>query len=148
MIHPDDLTLKFERKLCASCEEVFDAWTLPEEISEWWDPTGVRLARCTIDLRPEGSFTFVNQGHSPPFSGTYRVIERPGRLVFEVMGSIGTVLLEAEGSFTRMRVTIRCASAEQFEQFSKLGVKDGTERTLDNLVEYVKPPPAVEQARA
>ncbi len=134
MTDADKLTLTFQRTLRAPREQVFDAWTRPEELSEWWDPTGAKLASCTIDLRPDGSFTFVNQGHSPPFSGVYRVIERPSRLVFDVMGSVGTVLLEAEGDFTRMKVTIRCASAEQVEQFIKLGVRDGTERTLDNLV--------------
>lgn len=134
MTDADKLTLTFQRTLRASREQVFDAWTRPEEISEWWDPTGVKLARCSIDLRPEGAFTFVNQGHSPPFSGVYRVVERPARLVFDVMGSVGTVLLESEGDVTHMKVTIRCSSPEQVEQFIKLGVRDGTEKTLDNLV--------------
>lgn len=135
MTDSSQLTLTFQRTLRASREQVFDAWTRPEEVSEWWDPSGVKLARCTIDLRPQGSFTFVNQGHSPPFSGVYRVIERPVRLVFEVLGSVGTVVLEAEGDLTRMQVTIRCSSAEQFQQFEQFGVRKDTERTLDNLVQ-------------
>jgi uncharacterized protein YndB with AHSA1/START domain len=133
-MNDDKLTLTFERTLRASRDQVFDAWTRPEEISEWWDPTGAKLASCAIDLRPGGTFTFVNQGHSPPFSGIYRVIERPARLVFEVQGSVGTVALEREGDLTRMRVTIRCATAEQLEQFAKFGVRENTEKTLDNLV--------------
>lgn len=36
-----------------------------------------------------------------------------------------------------MTVTIRCASAEHLEQFVKLGADVGTDRTFDNLVEYV-----------
>ena len=148
MTDAEPLTLTFQRSLRASREEVFDAWTRPEQISEWWDPTGVKLARCTIDLRPEGAFTFVNEGHSPPFSGVYRVIERPARLVFEALGTVGTVILEPEGNLTRMKVTIRCSSAEQFEQFEKLGVGRNTDKTLDNLVRRMAGPVAVQPAPA
>jgi uncharacterized protein YndB with AHSA1/START domain len=148
MTDADQLTLTFQRTLRASREQVFDAWTRPEQIAEWWDPTGAKLVSASIDLRPEGSFAFVNQGHSPPFTGVYRVIERPARLVFEALGSVGTVVLEADGAMTRMHVTIRCSSAEQLEHFIKLGVKDNTEKTFDNLVRRFETVLAVQQAPA
>jgi hypothetical protein len=69
----------------------------------------------------------------------YRVIERPSLLVFDAMGAVGTVRLDADdrGRGTQMTVTIRCAGPEHLEQFVKLGVADGTDRTLDNLVAHV-----------
>ena len=140
-IDQETFTISFERKLPVSRAEVFDAWTKPEQIAEWWDPTGARLVACEIDLRRGGAFRFVNDGHGPPFTGTYAVIERPSRLVFEAMGSVGTVTLEAVGNGTRMSVTIRCASKEQFEQFVKMGIAPNTDRTLDNLVRYLGAPP-------
>jgi len=133
-IDHETFTIAFERKLPTSREEVFDAWTRPERVSEWWDPTGARLSSCEIELREGGSFRFVNTGHSPPFVGTYAVIERPARLVFEALGSVGTVALEKLGDGTRMRVTIRCASKEHLDQFVALGVATNTDRTFDNLV--------------
>ncbi|MFO0684985.1 MAG: SRPBCC domain-containing protein [Sandaracinus sp.] len=141
-IDEQTLTLAFERTLAAPREDVFEAWTRPERISDWWDPTGARLASCEIDLRVGGSFRFVNVGHSPPFEGQYVVIDRPGRLVFESMGSVGTVTLESRGATTRMHVTIRCASKEHLAHFVQLGVATGTDRTLDNLVRYVASPTA------
>jgi uncharacterized protein YndB with AHSA1/START domain len=118
---------------------VFDAWTKPEHVTHWWDPTGTPLSECTIDLRVGGAFRFVNRGdaHSPPFAGVYRVIDRPEKLVFDALGAVGTVTIETRGQKTHLTVTIRCASAEHFEQFVKLGVHTGTGRTLDNLVAYV-----------
>jgi uncharacterized protein YndB with AHSA1/START domain len=136
-IDREKLTITFERKLRASCEDVFDAWTLPEEIADWWDPTGARLKSCQIDLRVGGTFTFENDGHGPPFSGVYRVVERPRRLVFEALGSVGTVALTDNGETTHMKVEIRCSSADHLEQFLKLGVATDTEQTLDNLVELM-----------
>jgi uncharacterized protein YndB with AHSA1/START domain len=136
----DTFTITFERSIRASREQVFDVWTKPEHVTHWWDPSGAPLAECTIDLEPGGAFRFVNRGdaHSPPFAGTYRVIERPSKLVFDAMGAVGTVILESRGRETHLTVTIRCASAEHFEQFVKLGVDTGTSKTLDNLVAHVE----------
>ena len=134
-------TITFERSLAASREQVFDAWTKPEHVKQWWDPTGSPLVECAIDLRPGGAFRFVNDGHAPPFAGVYSVVERPAKLVFDALGSVGTVLLESQGGKTHLTVTIRCASAEHLEQFVKMGVDAGTNQTLDNLVAYVQTAP-------
>ena len=138
-IDSNNFTITFRRTLRASREQVFDAWTRPEHIKHWWDPTGIPLSECKVDLRPGGAFKFTNQdsAHSPPFSGVYRTIARPTELEFEALGSVGTVRLEAKDSATHMTVSIRCASAEHLEQFLKLGVDQGTAMTLDNLVKYV-----------
>src|SRR4051794_27109761 len=91
-------TITFERLLSAPREQVFDAWTKPEQVAQWWDPSGTPLLDCTIDLRPGGGFRFVNKtAHGPPFEGTYSVIERPAKLVFDALGAVGTVLLESRG---------------------------------------------------
>ena len=67
----------------------------------------------------------------------YRVIEAPSLLVFDAMGAVGTVRLEADRGTTLMTVAIRCASAEHLEQFVKLGVDVNTNRTFDNLVAFM-----------
>jgi uncharacterized protein YndB with AHSA1/START domain len=132
-------TITFQRRFAAKPEDLFDAWTRPEEVSEWWDPTGARLSACEIDRRPGGAFKFVTRdsAHSPPFSGVYRLVEPPSQLQFEAMGAVGTVTLASERGGTHMTVTICCGSAEHLEMFLKLGVDVGTDRTFDNLVVYV-----------
>jgi uncharacterized protein YndB with AHSA1/START domain len=132
-------TITFQRTFEAPREDVFQAWTQPDQIAQWWDPTGARLRDCSIDLRPGGEFKFVNQGsgHSPPFAGVYRVIEAPSLLVFDAMGAVGTVRLEAEQGTTHMTVAIKCGSAEHLEQFVKLGIDVNTDRTFDNLVAFM-----------
>lgn len=137
-IDRSERTFHFERLLDATREDVFDAWTKPEQLSEWWDPTGKRLSACTIDLKVDGAFRLVSDGHAPPFEGVYRVIDRPARLEFEAMGALGTIVLEDKRGKTRMRVSIRSPSAEHFETFLKLGVNVGTSTTFDNLVAFVR----------
>ena len=137
-VDPATFTITFERSLSASREQVFDAWTLPEHVTKWWDPTGTPLVECTIDLRAGGTFRFVNEAHGPPFEGTYRVVDRPAKLVFDALGAVGTVQLERRGAGTHLTVTIRCASAEHLEQMVKVGVAAGTDKTLDNLVDHLE----------
>lgn len=129
--------ISFERIMSASPQDVFDAWTKPEQMTQWWDPTGAPLVSCTIDAKPRGAFRFVTAGHAPPFEGVYEVVERPHRLEFQAMGAKGAVTLKPHARGTLMRVTIQSASAEHFEMFVKLGVDKGTAKTLDNLVAFV-----------
>ncbi|MFO0675765.1 MAG: SRPBCC domain-containing protein [Polyangiaceae bacterium] len=134
-------TIHFERTIDASPERVFDSWTKAENVSQWWDPSGKPLVACTIDLRVGGSFRFVTDGHAPPFEGTYKTLERPAKLVFEALGSVGTVSIEKRGGKTHLHVSIRCASAEHLAQFQKIGVDQGTNVTLDNLAAFAAKAP-------
>jgi len=44
--------------------------------------------------------------------------------------------LEEAAGRTHMAVEIECQSAEQLDQYLRMGVDDGTAQTLDNLVAY------------
>jgi uncharacterized protein YndB with AHSA1/START domain len=132
-------TSTMTRVFAAPCEQIFEAWTRPEHVRYWWDPSGGPLAECEIDLRPGGAFKFVSRHpdgmHS--FAGVYREIAPPSRLVFEAMGAIGRVILDETDGKTRLTVRIECRSAEHLKQYLEMGVDAGTATTLDNLVAYV-----------
>ena len=132
-------TIRWERRVDAARSEVFEAWTKPEQVACWWDPDGERLVTCEIDLRPGGSFAFATRSHSEmPFAGVYREIAPPERLVFEAMGATGRVMLADAAGGTQMVVEIACRSKDHFDQFVKMGVHEGTARTLDNFVDFVR----------
>ncbi|MER9226579.1 SRPBCC domain-containing protein [Mesorhizobium sp. M0664] len=135
----DKHTIILTRVLAAPCEQVFEAWTQPEHVACWWDPSGEPLAQCEIDLRPGGAFRFVNR-HPPvanQFAGVYREIAPPRHLVFEAMGAIGRVILDETGGKTFLTVRIECGSAERLEQYLKMGIDTGTAKTLDNLAAHI-----------
>lgn len=127
------------RTFSAPREDIFAAWTRPAQVACWWDASGVPLAACEIDLRPGGAFRFATQGppEIPPFTGVYREIAPPEKIVFDAMGAVGTVLLKEVGGTTLMTVSIACGSAQHLDQFLQLGVGVGTAQTLDNLVAYI-----------
>lgn len=131
-------TIRLTREFAAPRAHVFEAWTQPEHMARWWDAAGEPLAVCEIDLRVGGSFTFISKGHPEmPFTGTYREITPPERLIFDALGAIGRVVLRESAGKTHMSVEIECRSAEHLEQYLKMGVDVGTAQTLDNLVAYI-----------
>jgi uncharacterized protein YndB with AHSA1/START domain len=122
---------------------VFEAWTKAEHVVHWWDPSGTPLAVCEIDLRPNGAFRFVNrapdggEGHS--FSGIYREIAPPEKLVFGFPSGTGvsTLRFTEQGKQTKLTITMECASKEEREALLQMRVDAGTARTLDNLAAYL-----------
>jgi uncharacterized protein YndB with AHSA1/START domain len=131
-------TIRLTRNFDAPRALVFEAWTRPEHMRCWWDAAGEPLTVCEIDLRPGGAFKFVSKGHPElPFAGTYCEIAPPDRLVFEAMAATGRVTLRETAGVTQMLVEIECRTAEQLDQYLKMGVDTGTAQTLDNLVAYL-----------
>ena len=132
-------TIRLTRVFDASRAQIFEAWTKPEQVTSWWDAAGDPLTACEIDLRADGAFKFVTKSHPEmPFAGTYREIAPPDRLVFEALGATGRVVLRDVAGKTHMTVEIECRSAEQLDQYLKMGVDVGTSQTLDNLVAYAR----------
>jgi uncharacterized protein YndB with AHSA1/START domain len=139
VVDRDTHTIILTRAHAAPREQVFEAWTRPEHVTRWWDPTGEPLAECEIDLRPGGAFRFVTRHSSGAhqFAGIYREIAPPRHLIFEAMGAIGRVVLDEIDGNTLLTLRIECGSAEQLEQYLKMGIDRGTAQTLDNLVAYL-----------
>lgn len=81
----EDRVLIIERTLPATPEEVFDAWTRPDLLVQWWGPEGMSIPQQSLDVRVGGRWetTMLNSEGGEHFvSGVYKVIERPNRLVF------------------------------------------------------------------
>ncbi|SFZ82766.1 Uncharacterized conserved protein YndB, AHSA1/START domain [Devosia enhydra] len=131
-------TITLWRRFAASPAKVFAAWTEPDHVRMWWDPSGAPLARCEIDLRIGGGFAFVPAGQPHmPFTGVYKEIAAPDTLVFDANGALGRVTLDDRDGGTLMTVCITCGSDEHLDMYLKLGIDVGTARTMDNLVSHV-----------
>jgi uncharacterized protein YndB with AHSA1/START domain len=96
------VTLIVRRTIRASTERLFDAWTQPEQLKQWWGPASVDCIDAKVDLRVGGRYRIANQfpdGKVLWIAGEFECIERPRRLVY-------TWRLEsAEGPPERVTVT-------------------------------------------
>lgn len=73
------------RKIVATPERLFDAWTRAEELREWWGPQNVKCIAAEVDLRVGGVYRIANQfpdGRILWISGEFLSIERPHRLEY------------------------------------------------------------------
>lgn len=77
--------LTIRRVIAASRERIFDAWTKPELLEQWWGPTGVRCIGAEIDLRAGGAYRIGNElpdGRILWIAGVFEIVERPRQLVY------------------------------------------------------------------
>jgi uncharacterized protein YndB with AHSA1/START domain len=81
---PDEV-VRITKIIDAPREEVFRAWTEPDEIRRWFGPGEFTCPEAEVDLRPGGAYRLALQpGAGDPFvvAGTYREVEAPDRLVY------------------------------------------------------------------
>ena len=60
---PSDQEIRLTRLFDAPRQLVFEAMTKPEHVKKWWGQLGegYSVPVCEIDLRPGGSWRFVNR---------------------------------------------------------------------------------------
>ncbi|WP_203757061.1 SRPBCC family protein [Cellulomonas chitinilytica] len=86
------MELHLVRTYPAPRQLVWDAWTDPDQLAQWWGPRGVSTPRESIelDLRPGGRIRFdmVDDatGARYPNSGTVLEVDPPARLVWSDNG--------------------------------------------------------------
>jgi uncharacterized protein YndB with AHSA1/START domain len=79
------LLLVVRRKIAATPERLFDAWTRAEELQQWWGPENVTCIAAEVDLRVGGAYRIANEfpdGRVLWISGEFMRIERPHHLEY------------------------------------------------------------------
>lgn len=76
--------LQLRRIYSASREEIFAAWTDPEQMREWLCPAGATISFIEVDLRVGGAYRIDMLSEQATFvhTGIYQEITPPKRLVF------------------------------------------------------------------
>jgi uncharacterized protein YndB with AHSA1/START domain len=77
--------LVLERVFDAPPQVVFEAWTRPEHIVNWWGPVAFTMPHCELDFRVGGSFRFnmrAPDGSDHWVSGRYQEITPPEAIAF------------------------------------------------------------------
>jgi uncharacterized protein YndB with AHSA1/START domain len=81
-----DRELVVTRIINAPPHLVFEAWTKAELFRRWWVPKsiGLNLVGCEMDVREGGQYrlTFLHEGNTMDFFGTYLEVTPPSRLVW------------------------------------------------------------------
>ena len=135
------LTLK--RRLNASPEKVYAAWTDPEKIVKWFGPDAGPVKHAETDVRTGGHYAIAfdtEDGEQHHVSGVYREVAPNQKLVFTwawrstpERESLVTVDLRPEGEGTVLTLT----HAEFFDEAARDRHNAGWSGSLDKLADYV-----------
>ncbi len=145
---PSDREIAFTCRFQRKARLLFEAWTKPEHLKQWWGCEGSRITHCAIDLRVGGSWSVVMQmgdGSDHPFYGMYREIVCPSRLVYTEcydMPQFGrpewltTVTFDEAHAATLVTYTIQHKSRKARDGHLQAGMQEGMIQTLTRLYEH------------
>ncbi|HEU0018435.1 MAG TPA: SRPBCC domain-containing protein, partial [Methyloceanibacter sp.] len=147
---PTDREIVISRLIDAPRELVFDAWTDPEQVVQWWGPRGFTTTTHKMDVKPGGVWRFVMHGpdgRDYQNKITYLEVVPPERLVYSHGGGEGdlepisfqtTVIFVAEGNRTRVTMRSVFPTREQRDHVVKeYGAIEGGEQHLERLDEHL-----------
>jgi uncharacterized protein YndB with AHSA1/START domain len=127
------------RLIDAPQEQVFRAFSQPEQLARWWGPDGFSSTFDTFDLKANGIWRFVMHGPDGtdyPNENIFREVEPPSRVVIEHMSEdhhfFLTISFEAKGSQTVVGWRQVFDSAEHREQVALI-VQQANEQNLTRL---------------
>ena len=145
-VDKDKLEVRITRVYKASPQRLWQAYTDPEEIAEWWRNT-------TIDkheFRVGGQWRFIDHGKNGDeehgFRGEYKEIDEPRRIVrtFEYEPWAGHVLTESvnfepQGDGQTLVTTVsKYANLEDLEGMVASGMEKGATAGMERIAKLVE----------
>ena len=154
MTTPDPkLDLVLERTVDVAPELVWEAWTKPEHVREWFAPKPWTITSCEIDLRPGGALRFTMrspEGEEYPNVACYLEVVPKERLVWtdallpgyrpsqEPFFTAVVTIEPADGGGTRYTAIAIHRDEENRRKHEEMGFHEGWGQVLDQLVEYAR----------
>lgn len=150
--------LVLERTVDLAPEQIWQAWTTPELLEQWFTPKPWRTTDVVVDLRPGGEFTTTMRGpEGEEFTGTGCFLEvvpneklvwtsalvadyhpaapseDPSTFYFTAI-----ITLSPEGNGTHYRCVAAHATEAAKQQHGEMGFEVGWGAAFDQLVELMK----------
>lgn len=150
--------LNFDRTYDAPLTRVWQAWTDPELLRQWWGPEGTEVVECEIDLEVGGAIRVVMeagpsmgkyQGTRWPMAGAFTEIDDEAALEYDARswtdGQEDTTTIEhtnhvafaPAGDGTRVQLTIDISRIGSKAKMAAFGMRWGYKAQLDQLAELL-----------
>ena len=138
----DNRVLTIKRTLNAPVKTVWEAWTRPEHIIQWWGPKGMKVDVIQHEFKAGGHWKFVMlMPDGSPFisEGVYSEIVEFEKIVssanFKPMteGVIIQALFEKKGEKTDFTFSVIHPTEEYCRQQEKMGFYNGWGSAFDRL---------------
>jgi uncharacterized protein YndB with AHSA1/START domain len=152
----NEYDLSITRLLDAPVERVWQAWTDPAELQQWWGPRGVTNPTCVWEAKPGGKIDVVMlagselgelAGQEWPMTGEFRSVTPPQQLTYtsnaiidgkKVLETLTTVSLAAQDGKTKLTVSIEVTKTTPEAAGPLDGMEVGWNQSLDKLIAQVE----------
>lgn len=128
---------------------VWDAWTDPLQISQWYGPRGYTVTTNKMEVKTGGTWDYIMHGpdgvdyHNKT---KYLEVEKYSRMVYDHGGNderpplfrVTVTFTEIAGK-TKMEMTMALPTEEAAKETRKFIKKAGGDATWDRLAEYLSP---------
>jgi uncharacterized protein YndB with AHSA1/START domain len=138
------------REFDAPRELVFEAFTDPKHLSQWWGPEGFTTTTQSFDMRPGGVWRFVMHGpdgRDYENRVTFEQVARPERIAWRHGGDDDVEPVQFQTTVTfedigggRTRLTWRGvfpSAAERARVIKEYGADKGLVQTMSRLGDYL-----------
>jgi uncharacterized protein YndB with AHSA1/START domain len=141
------------RILNAPRDLVFEVWTNPKHVVNWWGPNGFTNTIHEMEVKPGGVWRFMMHGPDGtdyPNKIVFKEVIRPSLLIYTHGWDVEnlkddprtfevTVNFEEKGKTTEITMTMVFKSKEvRNDVVEKYGAIEGNKQTMDKLEEYLK----------
>jgi uncharacterized glyoxalase superfamily protein PhnB/uncharacterized protein YndB with AHSA1/START domain len=153
-VNKEKNTILVEREFAAGLDIVWDAWTKPELLDQWWAPEPFKTVTKVMDFREGGQWLFymvspTNEKYwsrvdfekievKRKYSGMDGFCDEKGVFTPGMPRSKWSNAFSEHAETTTVRVTVQYEKLEDLEQVIAMGFKEGFTKTLANLDRYIE----------
>jgi uncharacterized protein YndB with AHSA1/START domain len=147
LTNPSSADINLKRTFKASPARLFQAWTDPAHLAQWWGPPGSKVKSVAVDLRVGGQYRIgITQPNGDTYfvAGLYEIIKPPHKLAFtwrweqpemDIGNSLVTIEFQEQipSTFTEIILT----HAKLPNEMAQASHREGWLGILENLNEFL-----------
>lgn len=150
----EETELTIARFINAPPSIIWEAWSTPEHLENWWIPAPIECKVIKLDLRPGGAFeTRMREAggeFQPHVEGCFLEVVPEVRLIWTTVLKEGwrpsepwlaltaIITFEAEGTGTRYKAHVLHKNASDSRKHDSMGFQDGWGTTINQLAAFVE----------
>ena len=154
IINKENNTVNVKREFAADLKLVWEAWTNPEILDQWWAPKPYRTETKSMDFREGGMWLYAmispqDEKHwckndyqkiepQKSFSGIDAFCDENGVINESMPRTLWTNTFVENGETTVVNIVAQYDSLADLEKIIQLGFKEGFTMALGNLDQYIE----------
>ena len=140
-----DRELIIIRKINAPVELVWEVWTKPEHIANWWGPDGFTNTITKMEVRPGGVWELVMHGPDGtdyPNKSIFKEVLPLKKIIYEHISEphiVATITFEKQGKQTFIHWHMLFDNREDFiEVVKKYKADVGLKQNVEKMIAYLE----------